>query len=99
VLAYIRCAMEPLTRDERAEQARAIIGTQYGDKQRTFLTFVLAQYVKTGVEELDEEKLGALLRLRYNNSINDALTDLGSAETVRAAFIGFQKYLYTHHAM
>jgi len=94
VLAYLRCAMEPLTRDERAEQAKAVIGKQYNDKQRIFLTFVLAQYVKAGVEELDEDKLGALLRLQYNNSIDDALTDLGSAETVRAAFIGFQKYLY-----
>jgi type I restriction enzyme R subunit len=94
VLAYIHCAMEPLTREERAEQAKAVIGTQYSDKQRAFLAFVLAHYVNTGVEELEETKLGPLLQLKYNNSIADALADLGSAEVVRSAFIGFQKYLY-----
>ena len=94
VLAYIRCAMEPLTREERAEQARAIIGSRYGDKQQAFLGFVLAHYVSVGVEELDEAKLVPLLRLKYNNALSDAFDDLGSAETVRSAFVGFQKYLY-----
>jgi type I restriction enzyme R subunit len=48
------------------------------------------------VEELEEAKLGSLLQLQYHNSIADALADLGSAEGVRAAFIGFQKYLYDY---
>jgi type I restriction enzyme R subunit len=44
------------------------------------------------VEELDQEKLTPLLRLRYHNSIQDAVADLGS--DVGKAFAGFQKYLY-----
>jgi type I restriction enzyme R subunit len=58
------------------------------------IAFVLAHYVSEGVEELDEEKLGPLLKLKYNNAIADALADLGPADQVRAAFLGFQQYLY-----
>lgn len=35
-----------------------------------------------GVEELEQEKLTPLLRLKYHDSIADALADLGSAEEV-----------------
>lgn len=58
------------------------------------MEFVLAQYVKEGVDELDAEKLTPLLRLRYKNAISDAVADLGSADQIRKVFIGFQKYLY-----
>ena len=47
-----------------------------------------------GVQELDQGKLTALLRLKYHNSIADAVADLGSAENIRKSFVGFQKYLY-----
>jgi type I restriction enzyme R subunit len=46
------------------------------------------------VEELDQEKLTPLLRLKYHNSIADALADLGKAEEIGQVFSGFQKYLY-----
>ena len=38
-----------------------------------FLDFVLSHYVRVGVEELDQEKLTPLLRLKYH--ISDALAD------------------------
>lgn len=94
VLAFVAYAETPLTREERAERARAVIGTQFNDKQQAFLTFVLAHYVSAGVEELDEAKLGPLLKLKYNNAIADAFADLGSPDVVRKTFIGFQQYLY-----
>lgn len=94
VLAFVAYAEPPLTREERAERAKAIIGTRFGDKQQAFLTFVLAHYVSAGVEELDEAKLGPLLKLKYNNAIADAFADLGAPEAVRQAFVGFQPYLY-----
>ena len=53
---------------------------------------MLSHYISVGVEELDQEKLTPLLRLRYHNSIQDAVADLGS--DVGKAFAGFQKYLY-----
>ena len=93
-LAYVAYAEAPLTRNERAERARAVITTRFNDRQQAFLAFVLAHYVTVGVEELDEAKLGPLLKLRYNNAIADALADLGTPDAVRNAFVGFQQYLY-----
>jgi len=46
------------------------------------------------VEELDAEKITPLLRLRYNDSLADAVADLGSPEMIREVFVGFQQYLY-----
>jgi type I restriction enzyme R subunit len=93
VLAYVAYAMAPLTREERAARARACICGHFGDKQQAFLDFVLAQYVNVGVSELDAQKLGPLLKLKYN-AIADAIADLGEPEQIRAVFTGFQKYLY-----
>lgn len=94
VLAYVAYAEAPLTREERAERAKVVIGTQFNDKQQAFLTFVLAHYVSAGVDELDETKLGPLLKLKYNNAIADAFVDLGAPDIVRKTFVGFQRHLY-----
>lgn len=94
VLAYVAYAEAPLTREERAERAKAVISAEFDNKQQVFLSFVLSHYVSVGVEELDEDKLGPLLKLRYNNAIADAFADLGSPASVRKAFVGFQRYLY-----
>jgi len=55
---------------------------------------VLSHYVSVGVDELDLEKLTPLLRLKYHNSIADAVDDLGKPEEIGKVFSGFQKYLY-----
>jgi type I restriction enzyme R subunit len=47
-----------------------------------FLDFVLSHYVTMGVDELDQEKLTPLLRLKYHNSISDAVADLGRLEEI-----------------
>jgi type I restriction enzyme R subunit len=94
VLAHVAYALPPLSREERASRARVIIKGQFNSKQQAFLDFVLAHYVSVGVEELDQSKLTPLLRLRYHDSIADAVVDLGKPEEIGAVFIGFQKYLY-----
>ncbi len=94
VLAHVAYALPPLTRAARAAKAKVEITTHFNSKQQVFLEFVLSHYVTVGVEELDHEKLIPLLRLRYNNSISDALADLGEPEKLGEAFDGFQKYLY-----
>lgn len=94
VLAYVAYASAPVTREHRAEIAKVGIDSEFGEKQRAFLNFVLGHYVKEGVAELDEAKLGPLLRLKYHNSIADAVADLGAADEIRKAFRGFQKFLY-----
>jgi len=93
VLAYVAFEATPETRAERANKARAVAHRQFNDKQQAFVDFVLAQYVKQGVEELDAEKLSPLLKLKYT-ALNDALKDLGSPEQIRQVFVGFQRYLY-----
>jgi type I restriction enzyme R subunit len=94
VLAHVAYALPPLTREERATRARVAIGAHFNTKQQAFLGFVLSQYVKAGVEELDREKLSPLLKLRYHNAIADAVADLGRPEEIGYIFAGFQKYLY-----
>jgi hypothetical protein len=90
--------LPPITRELRASHARAVIATSFGAKQRAFLDFVLSHYVDVGVEELDHEKLTPLLRLKYNDSIADAIAELGEPEGIARAFAGFQKYLYERAA-
>jgi type I restriction enzyme R subunit len=68
--------------------------TCFNTKQQVFLDFVLSQYVKVGVQELDQEKLSPLLKLKYNNAIADAVADLGRPKEIGRVFSGFQKYLY-----
>ncbi len=94
VLAHVAYALSPLSREERAAMARIQIRTHFNDKQQAFLDFVLAHYVSVGVEELDQEKLTPLLRLKYD-SISDAIADLGGKpDEIGKVFAGFQKYLY-----
>ena len=99
VLANVAYALEPLTRQERAAKAMALISTHFNNKQQVFLNFVLSHYVTEGVEELDKEKLTPLLRLKYGNSIADAVADLGNPTQINGAFVGFQKYLYQRGAI
>jgi type I restriction enzyme R subunit len=94
VLAYVAFALQPVTREQRANRAKKKILTSFTDKQRAFLDFVLSQYVKEGVEELDQEKLSPLLKLKYHDSIPDAVADLGKPDEIGRVFVGFQKYLY-----
>jgi type I restriction enzyme R subunit len=75
-----------------------VISTHFNSKQQVFLYFVLSHYVRVGVEELDQDELTPLLRLRYHDSIADALADLGKAEEIGRVFTGFQKYLYQRQA-
>ena len=90
--------MPPKTREERAERAKTVINAEFNAKQQAFLDFVLSHYVSVGVDELDQEKLTPLLRLKYHNSIADAVADLGRPEEIGKIFSGFQKFLYQEAA-
>ena len=98
VLAHVAYALTPVTREERAAKAKLEISTHFNQKQQAFLDFVLSHYVSVGVEELDQEKLTPLLRLKYHNSIADAVADLGRPEEIGMVFSGFQKFLYQRAA-
>jgi type I restriction enzyme R subunit len=93
VLAYIAFALAPITRSERVEARKSNILDRYDAKLQSFLDFVLAQYIKQGVGELDQDKLGDLLQLKYH-TVTDAADQLGGIPAIRDTFIGFQRYLY-----
>ena len=95
LLAHVAYSKIPLTREVRAAQAKVYINSHFNSKQQAFLDFVLQHYVAEGVEELEQSKLNPLLRLKYHDSIADAVADLGGKpEEIKAVFAGFQKYLY-----
>lgn len=94
VLSYIAYASEPISRRERVMAHKSLIFSRYFGKQQEFLDFVLEQYIKAGVRELDQDKLPQLLELKYQD-IRDAVSDLGSVSDIRSAFINFQRHLYT----
>jgi len=93
VLAYIAFAMVPITRSERVQARKDLILSRYDAKLQAFLNFVLAQYVREGVHELDQEKLGDLLELKYH-TLSEAAAQLGGVPTIRDTFVGFQRHLY-----
>jgi type I restriction enzyme R subunit len=94
VLAHVAYALPPVTRAARADNARVYINSNFDAKQQAFLDFVLSHYVNVGVEELDQDKLTPLLRLKYHDSIADAVADLGKPDEIGKTFASFQKYLY-----
>ena len=94
VLAHVAYPEVPLTREERADRAMAVISENFNPKQKVFLDFVLSHYVALGVEELDQAKLTPLLKLKYHDSIPDAVADLGRPDEIGKVFSGFQRYLY-----
>ncbi len=94
VLANVAYALPPLTREDRASKAKVEISAHFTGKQQAFLDFVLSHYVSVGVEELSNEKLTPLLKLKYHDSLADAVADLGTTNEIKTAFTGFQKYLY-----
>ena len=94
MLAYVAFELPPESREDRAARARSVIEQKFESKQVAFLTFVLAQYVRVGVDELSPEKLSPLLKLKYHNAIADAVQDLGAPEQIGKVFADFQQYLY-----
>lgn len=82
-----------LTRAERARDAEAGIQTLLNLKQREFINFVLAKYVESGIDELDQDKLPDLLKNKYD-TLEDAKAVLGDERLISELFTGFQKYLY-----
>lgn len=97
VLLYIAYHKDLVPRLERAEKAKIKL-SDYDAKQQAFLNFVLEQYVRAGVSELDDAKLPSLLELKYK-ALSDAKRELGEIKSIRAIFIDFQAHLYASQAI
>ena len=93
VLAYIAFALAPITRSERVERHKVEIYSEYDKNIQLFIQFVLEQYIKEGIGELDQDKLPDLLALKYH-AISEAADQLGGIARIRETFVGFQRYLY-----
>ncbi len=93
VLAYVSFAAKPITREDRVNRSEKEILKGLSSDYSDFIKFVLANYINSGVNELDEEKLPHLLELKYQ-SIMDGVEKLQGIDRIRDAFINFQKYLY-----
>jgi type I restriction enzyme R subunit len=93
VFAHVAWALPTETREQRAERAKVVISDKFTSRQEAFLDLVLAHCVRVGVQELDQEKLAPLLRLKYHDSVADAIADLGDATLIGRIFAGFEKYL------
>ena len=94
----VRMRPRLISRAERVESRRGEIYAPYEEKQQAFLEFVLGEYVRVGVEELDLSKLAGLLQLKYGN-VNDAIEQLGEIPLIRETFVGFQRELYLREEM
>jgi len=93
VLAYIAFALSPISRKERVDAHKGEILIKQEEKLQAFLAFVLGEYIKEGVGELDLAKLPGLLELKYGNAY-DAAKQLGGAQLIRETFVEFQQHLY-----
>ncbi|NCQ96094.1 MAG: DEAD/DEAH box helicase family protein [Microcystis aeruginosa W11-06] len=93
VLTYIAYAARPLTREERVIKHKDLIFSKYTGKQGEFLDFILDQYIRSGVGELDREKLPKLIEIKYH-TINEAISQLGQIQEISGVFMSFQAYLY-----
>ena len=93
VLAYVRFSLDPKTRSERADHARADGLSGHEAEMRGFLSQVLTAYVEEGASELGIDKLGDFLKIKYG-STGEAKSVLGQPGAIRKAFIDMQRFLY-----
>ena len=97
VLEYVSFAVKPLSRAQRAENAKPAVFKGLNKNQAEFVEFALTKYIETGIGELDQDKLPDLLNLKYQ-SISDADKALGGLSRIREIFVSFQKHLYSKSA-
>ena len=93
VLEWVAYATPPISRIERILLTRPELNTALSPQQADFIHFMVDRYTKTGVAELDDQRLPTLLQLKYDSQA-DGLAALGGLETARAVFFDFQRRLY-----
>ena len=94
VLAYVRFTLDPLSRAERVEGAKATGLDGYEAEMREFLGYILQAYELQGIDELAPHRISDFLQIRYGGT-NDAKRVLGSIPAIRGAFVDIQKHLFS----
>lgn len=64
VLAYVRFTLEPLSRSERVEGAKATGLSGYETEMRNFLSYILQAYELQGITELAPHRISDFLQIR-----------------------------------
>lgn len=94
VLEYIAYQIEPMERKARVEMMHDSIMKELAEKQKSFVEYVLQQYVENGVDELAIKQLPELVKLKYG-TVKEACEKMGvDAKTLNRIFVDFQKVLY-----
>jgi type I restriction enzyme R subunit len=93
VLEYIAYAKAPVSRAARVETNQDNIYNLLNQQQSDFVSYVLRNYVKMGVDELDVGKLSTVLTAKYG-SIHAAQRELGTVQDIQRTFVEFQQQLY-----
>ena len=92
VLEYISFNVEPIQREERAKRTNSYVST-LSTPQQDFVNYVIALYIREGIEELGTSKLPELLNMKYG-SVQDGISFLGGLDIAKNTFYGFQRRLY-----
>lgn len=99
VLEFLAYNTTPIERKKRAEILKVAELKKLNQQQMEFVNFVLDLYVKHGFKELDNDKLGTLLEMKYH-SLTDAMQKLGlKPDEMRTFFLGMQQELYNGKAV
>jgi len=94
VLAFFSFHKNIISRFQRVQETESDIMTGLSDAEKEFIDFVLRRYVESWFEELNQDRLPQLLKLKYH-SISDAEQKLGDPEKIRDTFFVFQEKMYT----
>ena len=95
VLAYVAYALPPLTREERADEAKVYDSAPASPpSSRPFSISCWRTTSRSASRNSTRRSSRPLLKLKYHDSIADAVADLGRPEEIGSVFAGFQKYLY-----
>jgi type I restriction enzyme, R subunit len=99
VLAFLQYNAELTTYTERVLQAKgnyAFFAQYQNERAKNFLYFILEQYQKHGIEELDLENLSQLIqKSQFKGNRQEAVKAFGNdAKNIKKAFIDLQRILF-----
>lgn len=92
VLEFIAYNIEPIERKVRVEKTAQYVAT-LTPQQQEFVNYIIALYIREGVEELGSDKLPDIINMKYG-SIQDGVGVLGGLDVAKATFYNFQQHLY-----
>lgn len=98
VLEYVAFAKQPISRVARVQTNKENIFNNLNSNQKIFVDFVLRNYVRIGVDELDIGNLENIINAKYGG-ISDAKIKLGKIDDIKNTFIDFQKHLYSNSSI